>query len=353
MFSPSYRVAAEQFRNTAENRGFDVKRHLLPGHLGAEGESLSIDVATKGRGDQLILLSGVHGPEGFAGSASQIECMKRFDFAGIRVVMIHAVNPYGFSHDTRFNENRVDLNRNFSGFYPPEHNQLYSQLHAEFVRFAGVGLGTPPERETIDRWIERWEGRLGVDGFAGAVFGGQYRYEDGLYFGGREYQASVKLLELILAEHRIGGAGRALTIDFHTGLGPSGHGELLYSGARGSASHTLAELWLGERITCTEAREELSQLTSTTNVAMFGHADFAEQVGFAAVEYGTVPLHDVVAALCGDMWLRNNPGVGGDVAAAVRTQTRNAFYVPTRTWESAVLDRAVQLVGRASVSMRS
>jgi len=352
MFSPSYRVAAEQFCETAMNRGFEVTRHLLPGHLGSEGENLSIDVATKGSGDQLILLSGVHGTEGFAGSACQIECMKRFDFDGLRIVMIHAVNPYGFSYSTRVNENRVDLNRNFSRVYPPEHNALYSQLHADFVRFAGAGIATPPDRAIIDRWFDKWEGRLGSEGLAGVIFGGQYRYDDGLYFGGRERQPSVKLLDRIIDEHRIGGATRALTIDFHTGLGPSGHGELLYSGARGAASHGPAELWLGETVTCTDTLENLSQMTSTTNVAMFGRADFAEQVGFAALEYGTVPVRDVVAALCGDMWLRNNPAVGGDKAAAVRMQTRNAFYVQTPAWESAVLTRAVQLVERASGSMR-
>lgn len=352
MFSSSYSVAAEQFCSTAANRGFEVKRHLLPGSLGIDGEQLSIDVATKGRGDQLILLSGVHGPEGYAGSACQIECMKRFDFEGHRIVMIHAVNPYGFSYSTRANENRVDLNRNFSGSYPAEHNEMYSEVHVDFARFAGAGVTAPPDRAVIDQWFKRWEDRLGTDTFAGVLVGGQHRHDDGLYFGGRERQPSVKLLDSILDQHRIGGVGRALTIDFHTGLGPSGHGELLYSGARGSSSHGPAEEWLGERITCTETREELSELTSKTNVAMFGRADFAEQVGFAALEYGTVPFHDVMAALCGDIWLRNNPRVDQEVVAAVRKQTRDAFYVRTTAWESAVVGRAVQLVERATASLR-
>ena len=62
--------------------------------------------------------SGVHGVEGFFGSAVQLAWLSR-QAAGERppndgaVVLIHAVNPYGFAKLRRTNEDNVDLNRNY------------------------------------------------------------------------------------------------------------------------------------------------------------------------------------------------------------------------------------------------
>ena len=61
--------------------------------------------------------SGVHGVEGFFGSAVQQALLLRLNQANsepnYRDVFIHGVNPFGFSRLWRFNEDNVDLNRNF------------------------------------------------------------------------------------------------------------------------------------------------------------------------------------------------------------------------------------------------
>ena len=60
----------------------------------------------------------MHGVEALFGSAVQLAFMEQADgrlaaSGGSGVVLIHAINPFGFAWRRRFNENNVDLNRNF------------------------------------------------------------------------------------------------------------------------------------------------------------------------------------------------------------------------------------------------
>ena len=68
-------------------------------------------------------MSGTHGVEGYCGSGIQIGFLKEGLFAELpddmSVVLLHAMNPYGFSNDRRVNEDNVDLNRNFLDFAAP------------------------------------------------------------------------------------------------------------------------------------------------------------------------------------------------------------------------------------------
>ncbi len=86
---------------------------------GPTGEDLTIDVASFSRDDMdrtLVVSSGVHGIEGFFGSAVQLALMERWALHGppsVRCLFLHGLNPYGFAWLRRFNEDNVDPNRNF------------------------------------------------------------------------------------------------------------------------------------------------------------------------------------------------------------------------------------------------
>ncbi len=74
--------------------------------------------ASGSRTSALVVSSGVHGVEGFFGSAVQLAFLEKLppDWRppeGAAVVLIHALNPFGFAWQRRFNEENVDLNRNF------------------------------------------------------------------------------------------------------------------------------------------------------------------------------------------------------------------------------------------------
>ena len=99
-----------------------LPHHALPIHAPSPNdEPLTIDIAVAGPAkpkSALVLSSGVHGVEGLFGSAVQLAFLERLSAGwrlpqGAAVVLIHAINPFGFAWRRRFNENNVDLNRNF------------------------------------------------------------------------------------------------------------------------------------------------------------------------------------------------------------------------------------------------
>ena len=72
-FSSKYQVARERFRNAALEAGASINSFQNP-HMGPLGEPLFTDVAvigSKHATDYLVLGSGTHGAEGFAGSGIQ------------------------------------------------------------------------------------------------------------------------------------------------------------------------------------------------------------------------------------------------------------------------------------------
>ena len=80
-------------------------------------ETLGIDIVWFGdaKARRVVLhSSGLHGVEGFAGSAIQIQTVRELPriSEGTALILVHILNPYGISWLRRANENNVDLNRN-------------------------------------------------------------------------------------------------------------------------------------------------------------------------------------------------------------------------------------------------
>ena len=63
----------------------------------------------------LVTISATHGVEGFCGSGVQVATFAQRQNvpAGMALVAVHAINPYGFAWLRRVTEDNVDLNRNF------------------------------------------------------------------------------------------------------------------------------------------------------------------------------------------------------------------------------------------------
>ena len=117
-FSGSYQSAREKFLAAAKRLNGVVQSHLHPRHRGVDGEDLATDVARLGPHNArslLIVSSGMHGVEGYCGSGCQLalmhddELLERLTSSSTALLLIHAVNPYGFSHVRRTNEDNIDL----------------------------------------------------------------------------------------------------------------------------------------------------------------------------------------------------------------------------------------------------
>src|SRR5262249_50013786 len=123
----SYAEARQKFLAAADSADLDVESHAHP-MLGRDGEALALDVARDGPRDAqrlLLISSGWHGVEGFGGSGVQAALRRDAAWrqaahdAGVAVVYLHALNPYGFSWWRRTTHENVDLNRNFHDFSKP------------------------------------------------------------------------------------------------------------------------------------------------------------------------------------------------------------------------------------------
>jgi len=147
-FAPDYAGAREKFHAAAAARSLAVERHLHPSARGVTGEELAIDVVMAGNADAAAVLfvsSAMHGVEGFCGSGCQVGLLRddvvqaALGLCGVALVLVHAVNPYGFSHLRRTNEDNVDLNRNFRDFRaPPPSNDPRATLKGGYKDAAHV-----------------------------------------------------------------------------------------------------------------------------------------------------------------------------------------------------------------------
>src|SRR5205085_1839656 len=102
-FAPDYQGARARFLEAARAAGAALEAILHP-ERGPDGGALHTDVAWIGPRDAeaaLVLISATHGVEGFCGSGAQVDWLRREEWralpAGTAVLIIHAINPYGFA----------------------------------------------------------------------------------------------------------------------------------------------------------------------------------------------------------------------------------------------------------------
>ena len=139
-FSADYQAARASFCAEAAQAGGALARYENP-NRGPDGGDLSTDVAWFGPRDApkvLVMVSGTHGAEGFCGSGAQVDWLRRGEQttlpADLGVLMIHAINPYGFAWLRRVTEENIDLNRNWIDFsQPAPENPGYDELAAAAV----------------------------------------------------------------------------------------------------------------------------------------------------------------------------------------------------------------------------
>ena len=287
-FSESYVEAREKFCAAARDAEAEMLRfqNLQPG---SNGESLTTDVAVIGNADApsaLICNSATHGIEGFGGSGIQVGLLKSGLYRdlpdNVLLVLSHALNPHGFSSERRVTEGNVDLNRNFQDFGKPlPENPDYPDVHDLLLPGDWVG---PPKVEA-DRQIQAYIATNGHAAYQAAVTRGQYSYPDGLFYGGDRPTWSNATWREILG--RFGrGRSRLATIDLHTGLGPSGHGEAICG--RGSVER--ARAWYGDDVTSPqEGSSSSAVLTGFMASAVAQEAPDAEATSIT-LEFGTLPL---------------------------------------------------------------
>lgn len=341
-FAATYVEARGKFLAAAQRRGLPVESFEHPSARGPGGEALFVDVAVLGdttASQALILTSGTHGVEGFCGSGCQVALLADDVFAAYvtrrraAVVFVHAINPWGFAHVARTTEDNVDLNRNFLDFGALARNDAYLEVHE-----AVVPSMWPPSAEQEARLAE-YVATRGAGALQAAVSAGQSDRPDGLFYAGRKATWSQQTLRAILRRH--GAARERLAwIDFHTGLGPSGHGEKIFAGPNDATMLARARAWWGCDVTSMyDGSSTSARLSGLIYQAALDECPQASYAGIA-LEFGTLPLPQVMRALRARAWLINQKDADVPQRGELLGMVRDAFYVDTLSWKAMVAGQA-------------
>jgi Protein of unknown function (DUF2817) len=344
-FSPDYWTARDRFRSGTTNREFRLETYPID-----ESNDLTIDVAIGGADNParlVVVSSGLHGVEGFLGSAIQSAILEDRPESwslppGSGLVLLHALDPFGFAHLRRVDAENVDLNRNFL-----IEGQSYN--------------GSPPIYREIDRVLNPrrppgWVDLLSIEGLPAifrhgkaalkrAIAGGQYDFPLGLFFGGQGPSPTRRMLEEQMPRW-VGGAEHVIHLDIHTGLGPPRNLALLLE----DCVMPDRARWLADRFGRDRVEWEGDSISYPTRggLGAWCQTTFGDRsYDFLCTEFGTLSGSRVLAALRAE----NQAHHWGkpDDPSTIRAKRRmvEAFAPADPGWRTSTLSQGLATVRKA------
>ncbi len=349
---------------------------------GLSGEPMITSVALKAppsgggvgtRSRALVISSGLHGVEGFYGTAVQLQLLQHYRLNGApdcKVVLLHALNPYGYSHLRRVDHRNRDLNRNF--LLDDQRFQGAAKLYAQLDGF--LNPKCPPSRwEPFELKALRQVMRYGSGPIQAAVAEGQYDFPRGLFFGGNEPSELSIWLRARLPDW-IGDSKRVVHLDLHSGLGKWGAYKLMVeTGLRPTGKKRL-EQFFSERELITLAPQSTAEETGPPSRdaahppyrvrGSFGR--WCEQVAgiddytFAVLEFGTYQPVRVLKALRAENqwhhWAKADRNVARErnkraSSKWVKKSLLEAFCPKSEEWRRACLQQAAGVIKRATAML--
>lgn len=221
------RANLQQRVDSLRAEGREVQFHS---HAIDEADGLYIDTiylpAAEQKDNLIVLTTGVHGIEGYIGSVMLDvffeEIYTGLDTTDTGVLILANVNPYGMKYMRRYNENNVDLNRNFIldwNTFDLSTNKDYPKVD-KFLGPTGeignalwheVGFYLSLAKEAVF---------TGADTVSDALLGGQYEYPEGVYYGGNGDEPSTVYVKDVFTKCLDSEYGNIVHIDIHSGYGP-------------------------------------------------------------------------------------------------------------------------------------
>ncbi len=347
-YSPTYETARQRFCDTASQAKAILEQYSVD-VPGFDRGALTIDVAKIGSPNPdwaVVVSSGVHGVEGFCGSAIQLAWLSRVNagqFVGQNalVILIHGLNPYGFKMLRRTNEDNIDLNRNF--------------LRAD-SDYKGAPVGyealnqflnppSPPSRFELF-WLKAIAKirRLGLPAMKEAIAGGQYQFPQGLFFGGYGPSQSARIIQANF-EKWLSGAREIVHIDFHSGLGKYSEYKLLLTESADSPQLS----WYGEKFGELFI-EPLANAEGTAYQASGVLGDFllkkleGRNYRFLGAEFGTYSIIRVLGALRAENRAHFYGQPTDPAYKQAKSELLECFCPKSQLWRSAVIERGVRII---------
>ncbi|MBS0224343.1 MAG: M14 family metallopeptidase [Proteobacteria bacterium] len=349
-FSESYAEARAKFCAAAATAGGSIRSWLNPSALGPNGEKLHLDTARFGATDadkMLVMISSTHGVEGHCGSGAQIAWLRTGGPSKLPkntgALLVHAINPYGFAWTRRVNEDNVDLNRNFG-----DHDKGYPRNDG-YLAIADAILPrdwSAESRAESQRTLEAYAQKHGAFALQGAISGGQHTHPDGVFYGGVKPTWSNRTIRAI-AREELGRARRVGVTDYHTGLGPFGHGELICTVPPGAKSYARAKAWYGDEMTSPESGTSTSAIVTGVMTDAFPQELPDAEVTSIAIEYGTYAVPEVLNAVRADNWLHQRGDLASPLGREIKADMKERFFPAGDKWREMVWTRADQTIGWA------
>jgi Protein of unknown function (DUF2817) len=347
-FSGDYFTARSRWRSAASQLKCRLESHEIDA-VAPINDLLTIDVAICGNPlarKALVISSGLHGVEGLFGSAVQLATIDRYLAtqqlsSDLAIVMIHTLNPFGCAWDRRWNEDNIDLNRNFlvgDEVYrgcPPAYPSLDGFLNPR---------SAPSRLEPFLLKSVGLIGRYGMSTRKNTLPVGQYEFPQGLFFGGDRPSQTHQLLTAHLRRW-LGLAQQVIHLDLHSGLGKWGTYRLFAELTQDSLRYR----WLSARF------EHLLTLDPGDLVyqprGTFGHwcqATFPDLTyDFLLAEFGTYPMLRVLKALRAENRAHWWGKVEDGSSLWAKQELLDVFVPKSPQWRKISLDRGVDLCLRA------
>ena len=232
LFYDSYEENREEFRrmSTSLQERFDdveVDKHIVKSEVDSDLSIDTVYVPAQNKPQKLMIVSsGIHGIEGFTGSAVQRffvrELIKSEDLDNIGILLIHSVNPYGFKYGRRVSENGVDMNRNFDvsktlfDIGNEGYEKIYKFLNPQKKAKTGFFRNTFFFIKSVYHIL-----KYKMEALRQATVQGQYAFKNGVFYGGNNFEPQKEWIERLILD-KISDYECIFLVDVHTGYGERG-----------------------------------------------------------------------------------------------------------------------------------
>lgn len=348
-FKNTYEGARDFFLKSSQEVCADLNSHALSA-TGTHGEALTIDVASIGSRNPkktILVTTGLHGIEGFTGSAILTSCLNKIKSSPVNldstaIVLVHALNPYGFSWKRRTNENNVDLNRNFI-----LETQEFIGASSDLKKIPWLQHPVSPNNVFFNIELKTLETifRYGFKTLRNALLLGQFEYPRGLFFGGKKYEESCLILQKNIdtwTRH----APKILHIDFHTGIGKNGTCHLLTFAPVNAKQTTWLRTQFGQEVTALGNGLLSGGKPDGIMVDWVAHHFESQKKDYAhlVAEFGTYPATRTFKSLYQENRFHNHPGNKRD---ATKKDLMEVFNPSDPAWRNHCVTEGVKLISQA------
>lgn len=344
----NYSDARAAFLAAARERSAQITEHVFDGAKGAQGETLAMDVAVVGdraAPKALLVVSGAHGLEGLPGSAAQREFLLKGPVVrgGLKLVLVHALNPWGVSHRTRGNEDNVDVNRNFVDFKSPyTHNTAFDAMYPALCPDDWTDDVLERSSEMTSKILKEHGAHFVLNG----ATAGQRHEPKGTNYGGLEPSWTRKTIEMVVDDN-LANCEKVAFIDWHTGFGDYARLFHLCDHEKGSeALDQVASWWGSEAVTSNAsafqgADGEVPKWQGMFSMKLPSMLPKALVAG-SVIEFGTFPNNAVRASIMIDRFFRfGRANLSSKSHEELRGLMIRGFFPKDSAWQKEILAQSL------------